>query len=321
MLRAKNRRKRRPTRVVALTTAAILILAWRSAARADDLVDGGKAFGHLRAMVEIGPRPAAGPRSIKTQEYIIDTLSQLNIMVREQPFIARTPFGKKEMKNILGMLPGKSRDVIIIGAHYDTKLFKDIEFVGANDGASGVALLLEIARCLALRENEPTYWFAFFDGEEAFVKWNCVDGIYGSRHMTSQLYKTGGMDGVKAMILLDMVGDKDLSITWESNSTSWMRKIVWDSARKLRYDEYFTSQILKISDDHIPFLNYGIPSLDIIDFQYGPNSQTNEYWHTPNDNLDMVSPTSLKIVGDVVLDALPPIYEQIKKDALRLPTE
>ncbi len=319
MLGARNRLKACPAYVAALTGATFLVLVCCAAARADDCLDGGRAFEHLRAMVEIGPRPAGSPRSVKTQEYIINKLARLGVEIGEQPFVARTPFGDKDMKNIIAVLPGKSRDIIVIGAHYDTKLFKDKVFVGANDGASGSGLLLEIVRCLALRENEPTYWFAFFDGEEAFVTWSAIDGIYGSKLMASRLYRAGEMSNVKAMILLDMVGDKDLSITWETNSTAWIRKIVWDNARKLRYGEYFTSQTRKISDDHIPFLNYGIPSLDIIDFYYGPNSLTNEYWHSPKDGLDKVSPTSLKIVGDVVLESLPQIYEHIKKDALRLP--
>jgi Zn-dependent M28 family amino/carboxypeptidase len=315
----RNNRKPYPAYIAALTGAALFVLFCCADVRADDCLDGGKAFEHLRAMVEIGPRPAGSPRSIKTQEYIMSKLLRLGVEIGEQSFFARTPFGAKDMKNIIAVLPGRSRDIIIIGAHYDTKLFKDEVFVGANDGASGSALLLEIARCLALRDNEPTYWFAFFDGEEAFVRWSSIDGIYGSKLMASRLYKTGELANVKAMILLDMVGDSDLSMTWETNSTSWLRKIVWANARKMRFGEYFTSQTRKISDDHIPFLNYGIPSLNIIDFYYGPDSLTNEYWHTPEDTLDKVSLTSLKIIGDVVLESLPQIYEHIKKESLSWP--
>lgn len=296
--------------------AAFLILVLGGGAASDDCFDGDKAFEHLRAVVEIGPRPAGSPEAAKTQEYISKKLARLGLEVRGQEFVANTPLGSKKMKNIIGVVPGETRDIIIIGAHYDTKLFKDSTFVGANDGGSGTAVLLELARCISTRQNEPTMWLAFFDGEEAFVRWSSMDSLYGSRHMASLLYKMGDLAAVKAMILLDMVGDRHLSIIWETNSTPWLRKIVWSSAKKLRFDEYFTSNARKISDDHVPFLNYGIPSIDIVDFRYGPQSLTNEYWHTPEDTLDKVSPVSLKIIGDVVLESLPPITEHIKREAL-----
>jgi Zn-dependent M28 family amino/carboxypeptidase len=174
---------------------------------------------------------------------------------------------------------------------------------------------------LSGRENEPTIWLAFFDGEEALVRWSNTDGLYGSRHMANGLFKTGDLARVKAMILLDMVGDRDLSIEWESNSTSWLRRIIWSSARKLRYGEYFTERARRITDDHVPFLSYGIPSIDIIDFHYGPKSRNNEYWHTSEDTLDKVSATSLKVIGDVVLKSIDPIIEHVRRESLGLPSE
>ena len=219
------------------------------------------------------------------------------------------------MKNIIAVIPGEAREIIIIGAHYDTKLFKNFRFVGANDGGSGTAVLLELARCLSAGGNELTVWLAFFDGEEAFVRWSGMDGLYGSRHMANRLYRLGDLAMVKAMIVLDMVGDKHLSIEWERNSTPWLKEIVWSNAEKLGYGEYFTRNACRISDDHVPFLDYGIPSIDIIDFRYGPKSLTNEYWHTAEDTIDKVSPDSLKIIGDVVLESLPLISGRIKREA------
>lgn len=320
MLGSKKTRRERGSFLIALIGAALSILACGNA-KADDCFDGDRAFEHVRSMVEIGPRPAGSPGAVKTREYISNELARLDLEVRQQKFVANTPLGSIEMQNIIGVIPGKERDILIIGTHYDTKYFKDSTFVGANDGGSGAAVLLELARCLSTRENEPTLWLAFFDGEEAFVKWGPSDGLYGSRHMVSLLYRMGDLDTVKAMILLDMVGDRDLSIEWESNSTPWMRKIVWSSARKLGYDEEFTERARRITDDHVPFLNYGIPSVDIIDFHYGPKSRTNEYWHTPEDTLDKISPGSLKIIGDVVIESLPPILDHIKRESLGLPTE
>jgi Zn-dependent M28 family amino/carboxypeptidase len=318
MFESKRLPKTSPIHFAALFGAVLLVLACGKA-MADDCFDGDKAFDHVRAMVEIGPRPSGSPGIIKTQEYLLNELALPGVEVREQQFVASTPLGSVDMKNILAVIPGTTRDIIIMGAHYDTKLFKDFEFVGANDSGSGTAVLLELARCFSTRENEPTIWLAFFDGEEALVKWSSTDGLYGSRHMAGRLFRTGDLAKVKAMILLDMVGDRDLSIEWETNSTSWLRKIVWSSAGKFRYGEYFTSKARRITDDHVPFLSYGIPSIDIIDFHYGPKSRTNEYWHTPEDTLDKVSPTSLKIIGDVVIESIDPIMERVRREALGLP--
>ncbi len=306
--------------MAALICAAFLIFVSASDTFADDCFSGEKAFEHVRALVEIGPRPVDSPGAIKSQEYISNELAHMGLEVREQDFVAATPLGPKEMKNIIAVIPGKTREIIIIGAHYDTKLFKDAVFVGANDGGSGTAALLELARCLSTRDNEPTIWLTFYDGEEAFVKWTGADGLYGSRHMVDLLHRRGELDSVKAMILLDMVGDRHLSIDKERNSTAWLKEVVWSSAKKLGHGKHFSDTARKIYDDHIPFLNYGIPSIDIIDFRYGPNSKTNEYWHTPEDTLDKVSPASLKIVGDVVIQSLPAIEEKIKAELLSLDT-
>ncbi|MBI4721009.1 MAG: Zn-dependent exopeptidase M28 [Chitinivibrionia bacterium] len=201
--------------------------------------------------------------------------------------------------------------------HYDTKLIGAFPFVGANDGASGVAVLLELARVLPARKNPATIWLVFFDGEEALASYSNSDGLHGSTYMADQLSKSGEIAKVKAMILLDMVGDAHLSIEAESRSTKWLRKIVWENAGKLGHAAYFTSNPTRILDDHVPFLDRGVPSLDIIDFHYGPGSKTNEYWHSPEDTLDKVSPRSLKIVGDVVLESLPEIIKRSKPDRRR----
>lgn len=294
-----------------MALALIIVLSFDSAAFTDDCFDAGEAFAHVRAMVEIGPRPAGSPGAGKTQAYIMDNLARLGLEVIEQDFVADTPFGLINMKNIVGIIPGQSNDVIIIGAHYDTKRFDYFEFVGANDSGSGTAVLLEMARCLQNLEIEPTIWLVFFDGEEAFVRWTKTDSLYGSRHMVDRLEKEGRLSTVKAVIILDMVGDRHLSIEWETNSTAWLREIVWANAEQLGHERFFKRKPHRISDDHIPFLQHGIPSIDIIDLHYGPESLTNEYWHTPEDTLDKVSPSSLKIVGDVTLKSLPQIADQI----------
>ncbi len=300
---------------VALISAALLILAPGEGASEELCFDGSSAFSHLRALVEIGPRPPDSPGAKKAQEYIVKELSRQGLEVREQPFAAHTPLGPKKMKNIIGVVPGQTKGILVIGTHYDTKLIEGIPFImGANDGGSGTAVLLELARCLEGHDSPLTIWLVFFDGEEAFVKWGRDDSLYGSRHMIGLLNESGEITNVKAMVLLDMIGDSHLSIESEMLSTPWLKRIVWAGAMKLGHGKHFTDNACRIMDDHVPFLEQGIPSIDIIDFHYGPGSRTNEYWHTVQDNLDHVSPISLTIVGNVVLESIPHIAEHIAGD-------
>lgn len=266
--------------------------------------DGERAFRDLRALAEIGPRPSGSDGSLRAAKYILGELQVDGLKVREEDFSAQTPLGLKKMKNITAFVPGRSDEVIVIGAHYDTKHIEGIQFVGANDGAAGPAALLELARCLPRRDLEPEIWLVFFDGEEAFVKWSEADGLYGSRHFVRRLRESNELQRVRAMILLDMIGDADLSIEMEMNSTRRLRDIVWEQAARLGYRKYFTDRPAFIEDDHIPFLRAGVAALDIIDYHYGPDSRSNEFWHTAEDTLDKVSPASLQVVGDVVIASL-----------------
>jgi Zn-dependent M28 family amino/carboxypeptidase len=270
------------------------------------IFDGARAFQHLRALVEIGPRHSGSRGSERARNYIKSNRPR-KFPMNEETFVADTPLGLLIMKNLTFIVPGRSADVIIVAAHYDTKYFPDIPFVGANDGASGPAVLLELAHCLEPKQLEPTIWLVFFDGEEAFVKWSEKDGLYGSSHFVMELEEEGKLAQVKAMVLVDMVGDSHLSVEKEESSTRWLTDIVWEHARRLGHEESFKNIGIRIEDDHTPFLKQGIPALNIIDFHYGPNSRSNEFWHTPEDTLDKVSPESLKIIGDVVLSSLPDI--------------
>jgi len=219
------------------------------------------------------------------------------------------------MMNIVGVRPGKVQEIIAIGAHYETKFFSDFTFVGANDNCSGTGLLLEIARVISSTTDPSldfTYWFIFLDGEEAFLNWTETDSLYGSRHLVKVLKDNGKIYQIKAMILLDMIGDKDLNIYKETNSSAWLTKIIWTTAEEMGYEKIFLSREMLIVDDHIPFLNAGISSIDIIDFTYGGNKSPGLYWHTPHDTLDKVCKKSLEIVGRVVLESLPRIESYLK---------
>lgn len=246
-----------------------------------------------------GPRPSGSSALAQARAYIVGELKQMGLQVREQAFTAQTPDGAIRMVNVIGVLPGRQRDVILLGGHYDTKYFPAFRFVGANDGGSSTALLLELARSLARARRDFTYWIVFFDGEEARREWSARDGIYGSRHMVAELRRTGELSRIRAVVVVDMVGDKALNIRREPASTPWLTDLIWGSARRLGYRAHFVDEALAVEDDHSPFLRAGVPATLLIDFDYGP------YWHTPEDTLDKVSPRSLGIVGEVLLDALP----------------
>lgn len=290
--------------------------------------DGDRAFAHVKRQVEFGPRPAGSEAIKKTREFLIGELKSYGLKVSTDAFVGKTPspkFPSIPMENVIAELPGKTDDVLIVASHYDTKYFENIKFLGANDGGSSTGALLEIARVLSAmkpeeREIPQTLWFVFFDGEEAVVEWSeDFDSTYGSRHMVSSLKASGKAAKIKGVILLDMIGDADLVIPKEAQSTPWISETLAETGRALGYEKNFPLSSHYISDDHIPFLKAGIPAADLIDFTYGtnaktagPGGETNAYWHSAEDTLDKISPKSLKIVGDTVIRALPKIAAQAR---------
>jgi Zn-dependent M28 family amino/carboxypeptidase len=267
--------------------------------------DGGKAYEHMRQMVSYGPRPAGSSALAETRAYITRELSAIGLQVQEQAFDADTPIGRLHMVNLIATIKGRDRDRILITGHYDTKLFKEFRFVSASDGASSAAFLIEMARVLSKRQNPYTMELIWLDGEEAVRhEWADQDHTYGSRHYVDQARQKGTLANLRAMILVDMIGDRDLTIQREDNSTAWLTDAVWDAARKLGHTDAFQDGSLRTEDDHIPFLEAGVPSVDIIDFQYPP-------WHTEADTLEQVSARSLETVGNVLLEALPAIEKRL----------
>ncbi len=268
--------------------------------------DGARAFTDLRKMVEIGPRPAGSPAIEKTRDYIRKELAAAGLKVEDQAFDARTPLGTVHMVNLRATLSGTAQGHgrIVIGGHYDTKLVKDHPFVGASDAASSAAFLLELARALKGRTNSLPIELLFLDGEEAVVEWRGQDHTYGSRYYVEQLKKAGTTKEVRAFILVDMIGDANLGIRREQNSTPWLTDAVWSAARRLNRPE-FLEEATPIEDDHLEFLEAGIPSVDIIDLDY-------PQWHTAEDTLEHVAAKSLQTVGDVLLAALPAIEQRLK---------
>jgi glutaminyl-peptide cyclotransferase len=260
--------------------------------------DGAAALRHVERLVAIGPRPAGSPGAARTRQYVLDELRAAGISARLDAFDAETPHGRLPMANVVAVLPGRRSDVILIGGHYDTKWFRELTFVGANDGGSSTALLIELARRLRDRPRDYTYWIVWFDGEEARESWTAVDSLYGSRRMAAELGRSRRLP--RAVIVADMIGDRDLAIRREGASTRWLTDIIWASAARLGHGAHFLDDSLPVEDDHVPFLRVGVPAALLIDFDYPP-------WHTADDTLDKVSARSLAIVGNVLLNALPTV--------------
>jgi Zn-dependent M28 family amino/carboxypeptidase len=267
--------------------------------------DSARAWKHLSEQVALGPRPSGTPAIVETRKYIVGQLESFGIDAKEQSFIGMTPFGEVSMANVIATIPGQRPERLVLASHYDTKLFHEIRFVGANDGASSTAALLELGRVLKGRQNQLTIELLFLDGEEARrTEWQGTDNTYGSRHYVQAAQKDGSLESLKALVLLDMIGDSDLSIKRDSNSTPWLVDIIWNAAARIGQSETFSNQLTIIEDDHIPFLRAGVDAADIIDLE-------NPTWHTAQDDLEHVSQKSLQAVGDVVLAAIPDIEKRL----------
>jgi glutaminyl-peptide cyclotransferase len=262
--------------------------------------DGAQAYDYVAKLVNFGPRPPASDAIHRTQDYIHAQLQGFGCTVDEDAFHSQTPLGDVSMKNIIAKVPGSGQGIILLLTHYDTLRIDN--FVGAEDGGSSTGLMLEMARLLCAGKHQPNaVWIAFLDGEEAQVAWTDTDSVYGSRELAARMAVSGDLKRVRAVILADMIGQNNLAIARESNSTKWLTNLVWDTASRLGYKAVFISRETAIEDDHLPFIHRGVPSVDLIDFE---GYQTPLYWHTPQDTLDKISPRSLAVVGHVILESV-----------------
>ena len=276
-------------------------------AQAPAAFDSTKAWEHLRQQVAIGPRPCGSAGNQQNRDYITKTLAAIGLKTVEQAWTATTPLGPIKMVNLMATIPGQRAERIVLASHFDTKLFREFRFVGASDGASSTAALLELARVLKARPQLPfTIELLFLDGEEATGEWKDPDNTYGSRHYVEVARKAGTLKSLRALILLDMVGDRQLNIRRETQSTPWLTDIIWNTAKRLGHQGSFIAEEMPVEDDHVHFLKAGVPAVDIIDLDY-------PQWHTAQDSLENVSARSLQVVGDVVVAALPEIEARLLK--------
>jgi glutaminyl-peptide cyclotransferase len=285
--------------------------------------NGERAMDHVRKQIDFGPRPPDTQQLAKTRAYITNELKSYGLTVSLDEFHATTPQGEKKMANIVAEIPGETNSLILITSHYDTKFYKDMYFVGANDPAASVATLLEIGRVLGSVKEKPkaTYRLVFFDGEEAFCEgWSdCGDGenpdnTYGSRQYVSRLRAKNELANAKAMILLDMMGYKNLELGRDPMSTRWLQDVIWQTGRELGYQNIFVDREEGVGgDDHEPFLRAGIDSVDLIQLSSYP------HWHKADDTADKISAQSMKVVGDTILASLPKIAERAMKQPPKSP--
>ena len=264
--------------------------------------NGERAFEDLKRLVAFGPRPPGSKALAESRAWIVSQLKLAGCQVEEDSFVASTPVGNIPMTNVIARIAGARSSVVMVAGHYDTLRATGFTFVGANDGGSSAAFLLELARILGRRKNPVTYWLVFFDGEEALEHWSATDSRYGSRHLEQKLASAGELGRVQAMILVDLIADAKLDIYRDSNSTGWLNDMIFANARRLGYSKYFIDSLPgAIEDDHNPFVNAGVSAVDVIDLDYGPR---NSYWHTAQDAVDKCSAQSLTIVGRVVTATL-----------------
>ena len=267
--------------------------------------DANRAMRYVKDIVKFGPRPLGSANHKKVEDYVHAQLK--GDQVEDDSFTADTNVGKFPVHNIVAKFPGTKDGIIILASHYDTNYpLRDTPYVGANDGASSSALLLEIANQLRGKPRDGySVWLVWDDAEEAMKPDTEVDfmsdSLYGITHLAEKWQADGTLKKVKAFLLADMIGDADLNVDRDQNSTPWLQDVVYEAATRLGDQSHFFGRSLPMDDDHLPFVKRGVPCVDLIDFSYGYN---NVFWHTPQDTVDKLSPNSLQIVGTVVLETI-----------------
>jgi len=264
-------------------------------------IDAKRAFQYTREVTAFGPRYMGSENHKKLERYILDHLN--GDQVEDDAFTADTVEGKFPVRNIIAKFPGAKDGIIVILGHYDTVYpLRNSGFVGANDGGSSTAILLEYANQLRGKKRDGySVWLVWTDGEEAVKTWTDTDSVYGARHLAEKWEKDGTLKKIKALMVMDMIGDADLDISRNTKGAPWLLDLIYAAAERGGYQSHFYATEGPIEDDHIPFVNRGVPCADVIDLHYGYN---NVFWHSPQDTMDKLSPKSLEIVGNTILETI-----------------
>jgi glutaminyl-peptide cyclotransferase len=271
-------------------------------------IDGERAMRYVKEIVAFGPRPLGSANHKKVEDYLASHLK--GDTVEEDAFTADTPEGKFPVRNFVAKFPGTKDGVIVIASHYDTNYpLRNTSYVGANDGGSSSGLLLELADQLRGSHDKTregySVWLVWDDAEEAMKPETelafAEDSLYGIRHLAEKWQADGTLKKVKAFLLADMIGDADLNIDRDLDSTPWLESVVFEAASRVGFQSHFFATTRQVTDDHTPFMQKGVACADLIDFEYGYD---NVFWHTPQDTVDKLSPKSLEITGVVLLETV-----------------
>ncbi|WDE98783.1 M28 family metallopeptidase [Lentisphaera profundi] len=263
-------------------------------------INGERCIALVQKQIDFGPRLLNSPAAKQTAEWIAAEAKKHGWSVVIDEWTEKHRGKVNTYRNVICTLAGESDDFILLGSHYDTKTISGKpNFVSANDGGSSTALLLELMSHIP--KNKIAVRAVFFDGEECEVNYSNNDGLHGSRRYATQLVLANTVKQCKAMILLDMIGDKDLHIAIPANGDKPLKDLLMKVAKKNDWGQYFSKGTNSVLDDHVPFVELGVPAIDLIDFSYGPG---NSYWHTEKDTIDKLSPKSFQIVGELTLQVL-----------------
>ncbi|MGC9950526.1 MAG: M28 family peptidase [Bryobacteraceae bacterium] len=273
---------------------------WLALAAQAHEFSGARAMEDTRKIVAFGPRPPGSAALRNLRAYVVEQLKPDGCEVAQDSFTGRTPGGAVAMVNIIARFPGKSGRAVVLSGHYDTKKMAGVRFVGADDGGSSTAFLLEMAATLQGMPHSDDIYLVWFDGEEAFGQWSDTDSLYGSRHLAERWAADGTLGRIKALINVDMIGGKDLHVMNEENSSPALRRLIWGTAERLGYGKYFNQDEGATDDDHMPFVKMGVNAVDLIDF----DTSKKTYWHTPQDTLDKLATHSFEVLGAVLTEVL-----------------
>jgi len=264
-------------------------------------IDAKRAFEYTRQVTAFGPRYMGNDAHKKLEHYILDHLK--GDQVEDDDFIADTVEGKFPVHNIIAKFPGKKDGIIVILGHYDTNYpLRNIGYVGANDGGSSTAILLEFANQFRGKIRDGySVWLVWTDGEEAVREWTDSDSLYGTRHLAEKWEKDGTLKKIKALMVMDMIAAEDVNILRDDNSTAWLLDLIHTAAERGGYQSHFYALKTTMEDDHLPFVKRGVPSADVIGMPYGYNDV---FHHTAQDTMDKLSPKSLEIVGNTILETV-----------------
>jgi glutaminyl-peptide cyclotransferase len=256
---------------------------------------------YTREVVAFGARPIGSANHKKLENYILAHLK--SDTVEDDTFTADTPEGQFPVHNIIAKFPGAKDGIIVIAGHYDTNYpLRNTGYVGANDGGSSTAILLEFANQLRGKQRDGySVWLLWTDAEEAVKQWSPTDSLYGTRHLAEKWENDGTLKKIKGFLLADMIADADLNIERDANSTPWLEDLVLQAATTLGYQSHFFARTIAVEDDHLPFVHRNVPCADIVDLEYGYGGV---FHHTPQDTLDKLSSKSLEITGRVILETV-----------------